>query len=327
MSIRVAIVGATGETGGSITNALLESTDVKFWSQEVTALARPESIQKPAYTELKQRSVTIVPANLNGPQDDLVKVLRGIDVVVSAIAFTSLSDEIPLANASKAAGVKRFVQSALMVVIPPRGVVDFREKKDDILSHILKIRLPYTYIDAGWWYQIAFPRLPSGKIDYAIPSDYSGNLLGADGNVPIALADIRDVGRYVARVIADPRTINKKVFVYSEVLPQNQIYEAFEKASGEKLERQYISETELLSNIEAARSLANTNPENSDAVRQFVKGQLLHSIAIRGDNTPENAEYLGYLDGKALYPDFPYIKFDDFVGDLLIGKAKGVYNP
>lgn len=70
----------------------------------------------------------MVSADLKGSQDVLVDLLSGIDVVISAIFFGSLEDEIPLADAAKRAGVKRFVQSAFMVVIPPRGVVDFREK-------------------------------------------------------------------------------------------------------------------------------------------------------------------------------------------------------
>lgn len=79
-------------------------------------------------TKLQEHGVKVVSADLSGPSDELVGLLTGIDVVISAIYFDNLDEEIPLANAVKAAGVKRFVQSALMIVIPPKGVVDFREK-------------------------------------------------------------------------------------------------------------------------------------------------------------------------------------------------------
>jgi hypothetical protein len=69
-----------------------------------------------------------VAADLNGPQEALVELLSGVDVVISAIFFGSLADEKPLAEAAKKAGVKRFFQSAFMIVVPPRGVVDFREQ-------------------------------------------------------------------------------------------------------------------------------------------------------------------------------------------------------
>lgn len=50
--------------------------------------------------------------------------------------------------------------------------------------------------------------------------------------MPTALADLRDVGRYVARIIADPRTLNKRVHVYSELYAQNRVYEVVEGLVG-----------------------------------------------------------------------------------------------
>lgn len=81
----------------------------------------------------------VVSADLSGPSDELVGLLTGIDVVISAIYFDNLDEEIPLANAAKAAGVKRFVQSALMIVIPPKGRCRFSRKGQythSITSHI-----------------------------------------------------------------------------------------------------------------------------------------------------------------------------------------------
>ena len=59
--------------------------------------------------------------------------------------------------------------------------------------------------------------------------------------MPTALADLRDVGRYVARIFADPRTLNKWVHVYSELYAQNRVYEVVEGLSGEKLPREYVN--------------------------------------------------------------------------------------
>ena len=42
-------------------------------------------------------------------QAALTEQLKGIDVVVSAVVFNALQDQIPLAAAAKEAGVKRFV--------------------------------------------------------------------------------------------------------------------------------------------------------------------------------------------------------------------------
>ncbi|RAK78165.1 NAD(P)-binding protein [Aspergillus fijiensis CBS 313.89] len=308
--MKVAIVGASGETGQSIVNALLSSSTPKFPGRQ------------------------LVSADLRGPIAPLITLLQGIDIVISAIHFDALADEIPLADAAKAAGVKRFVQSALMIIIPPRGVVDFREKvrprkkkKGENLHYIQKLRLPYTYIDAGWWHQLSLPRLPSGRVDHLLPpaAQHDGFPLGRDGNVPTALADLRDVGRYVARIIADPRTLNRRVHVYNEVYTLNRVCEVVERVSGEKLERRYVSEVEARDAVDKARMRLAHSPGDTGALLAHVAAQLFYSWGIRGDNTPENAEYLGYLSGKDLYPDFEYVSFEEYIREVLRGEVKGVY--
>lgn len=108
------------------------------------------------------------------------------------------------------------------------------------MNHIQKICLPYTYLDAGWWYDIAIPQPPSQSGENPSATFLQGKL-GADGNVPVAVAEITDIGRYVAKVIADPRTLNKRVFVYNETYTQNQLYDLVEKLTGTKIPRSYVS--------------------------------------------------------------------------------------
>lgn len=108
-----------------------------------------------------------------------------------------------------------------------------------MLNHIKSVKIPYTVVDVGWWYQVNLPRLPSGRIDYAVMEATDG--IAGDGNVPIAFTDLRDIGTYVARIISDPRTLNHMVFAYNEVLTHNQMYDVLEKVSGEKLQRKYVS--------------------------------------------------------------------------------------
>lgn len=58
--------------------------------------------------------------------------------------------------------------------------------------------------------------------------------------MPSALTYLHDIGRYVAKIIADPRTLNKMVFVYNELWTQQQIVAKVEELSGEKIERNYV---------------------------------------------------------------------------------------
>lgn len=47
--------------------------------------------------------------DLQGPKEDIVQLLRGVDTVISAVYHEALMDQVPLAEAAKEAGVKRFV--------------------------------------------------------------------------------------------------------------------------------------------------------------------------------------------------------------------------
>lgn len=118
-------------------------------------------------------------------------------------------------------------------------------QKEKVLNHIKSIYLPYTLIDVGWWYEISAPRVPSGRVDYGLMMPMP--FFVGDGSVPSALTYLQDVGRYVAKIIADPRTLNRMVFVYNELWTQQQIVDKVEELSGEKVERKYVRNTAKLS--------------------------------------------------------------------------------
>jgi hypothetical protein len=61
-----------------------------------------------------------------------------------------------------------------------------------------------------------------------------------DGNLKTGSTDIRDIGPYVAKIIADDRTLNKYVFCYGEVSSQEAEFAKMEELSGEKIQRRYV---------------------------------------------------------------------------------------
>ena len=89
-------------------------------------------------------------------------------------------------------------------------------------------------IDVGYWYQISYPTLPSGKVDYAQTIPVTA--VHGDGAAPNILTDLRDVGRFVARIVLDDRTLNRYVYTSGDVLSENEIFRIAEEMSGEKLE-------------------------------------------------------------------------------------------
>ncbi|KAJ4166564.1 hypothetical protein NW765_007803 [Fusarium oxysporum] len=303
--MKVAILGATGETGASILNGLLNSTEPRY---EITALVRPSSLQRPEVLALHEKGIKVVPADLSAPEDELSRLLHGIDSVISAISATSLLMQIPLINAAQAAGVKRFLPCCFAT-------------KEHVINHIKKVKLPYTIIDIGYWYQLMLPRLPSGRIDYALPLTLGG--IAGDRNTPCAFTDLQDIGRWVARIIADPRTLNKMVFAYNAVLTMNQVYDMLEEASGEKIDRNYVSEATIKAGV--VRAEADTPPADSFNYFEVVKYQYFNSLGLRGDNTPEYARYLGYVDATELFPDMKVTTPEAYCQKVLSGKATTIY--
>lgn len=71
-----------------------------------------------------------------------------------------------------------------------------------------------------------------------------------------------DIGSYVARIISAPRTLNRHVFAYTEVLSMNEIWDTMARVSGETTLRNYVSQSlsflcsqhsQLLINTELSR--------------------------------------------------------------------------
>lgn len=58
---------------------------------------------------------------------------------------------------------------------------------------------------------------------------------------------------------------------------------------------------------------------------QLSMSQYRNLLGIRGDNTPEYARYLGYLDVRELYPHVEPTPLETYITDVLEGRTKPVY--
>lgn len=57
------------------------------------------------------------------------------------------------------------------------------------------------------------------------------------------VVDNEDIGKFVARIIADPRTINKRVMAAGASLSFNDMFGIAEDLTGEKAVRKYVRPT------------------------------------------------------------------------------------
>ncbi|KAF7327222.1 Glycoside hydrolase [Mycena kentingensis (nom. inval.)] len=309
MALKVLVLGATGSTGTSVVNALL--ADPAAFSVE--ALVRPTSASAPKVEALRARGVGIRVAELTDPLERLVEALTGIDVVVSTIGPAGILDQIPLATAAKQAGVKRFVPCAYITVTPPGGVMMIRDQKQKVYEHIFRLHLPYTIVDIGYWYQLSFPCVPSGRYDYASFSPSWSTRIHAGGTARNMLVDARDIGRHIALIIQDERTLNRYVAAYGEVLTEEEVFRLAEDQAGEKIVRRYISADELTAAHKRFTTLGTTSPTDPTYILPRMLFDYIYTKYVREDNTPEYAKYLGYLDASELYPEFKPITFREFL--------------
>lgn len=313
---KVALVGASGDTGSSIVARLLDKPD----QYALTAFARAESLKKDEYLRLRDRGVSVLPIDLRGPTAAVVELLKGFDVVISCMTLLSYEDERTLIKAASMANVGRYVPSFFGPCCPPRGVMGAREKKEDLLDLIKLLYLPYTIIDVGWWYQLSLPELPSGRLQ--VQAQISNTEVIGDGTTPMALIDNRDIGKFVARVIADPRTKNKHVFCYGEVKCQNDVFDTLERISGERITRHELSAEHLSKQVQEAQAEMAENPTNAQSMLVLGMAQYRQLLGIRGDNTPRKARYLNYLDATELYPDIRVTPLEEYIRDALAGQVR-----
>lgn len=57
----------------------------------------------------------------------------------------------------------------------------------------------------------------------------------------------------------------------------------------------------------------------------LAKHQYSYSCCVQGENTPDYAAYLGYMDAHKLYPDAKLWSFESYVQEVVDGKGTRVY--
>jgi uncharacterized protein YbjT (DUF2867 family) len=120
----VLLVGATGETGKHILDALVEddtfvskasspnsdsSNHITKIDQDLTCFIRTSSENKPSTLQIRKRGIRTVTGNLDDPIQNLNKLLQNVDIVICCISPAGIDSQISLIDAAVVAGVKRFL--------------------------------------------------------------------------------------------------------------------------------------------------------------------------------------------------------------------------
>ncbi|KAL1699444.1 hypothetical protein EV121DRAFT_216208 [Schizophyllum commune] len=305
---RVVVIGATGSTGTSIVNGLLRSGNFR-----VVVVVR--SASKPVVVDFQERGAEVLVHQdlTQASHDELVALFKGADIVVSALTAYLLDAQRPLFAAAKDAGVKRVVPCDWSSHAPP-GAMLLQDMKYDIQKYIRELGLGYTAIEVGIWLQVLLP----------YPHSYAGrsgivrlsHTFHEPGEVPTAGTDINNIGVWVALVLADPRTLNRTVFVWEAQATQRELYRlaAAKGVDAEALDK--TTEAELKAKVDEGAKAGPT------ALRTRALPEYAYSMWYRGDNTVERAVQDGALDARQLYPDRPVLSLDEFAqswyGNMLV---------
>ncbi|PIL32960.1 hypothetical protein GSI_05078 [Ganoderma sinense ZZ0214-1] len=297
----VAVLGATGNTGKNITDALLASGDFR-----VAAIVRPSSLSKPAVADLRARGVEIRTGDLSDGVESLTKTLAGTDILVCTVATWALGAQRDIIRAAKEVGVQRVVPCDFGT-IGARGVRELYDVKLDIHDLVKELGVPYTFIDVG----LQAPQ-PVKDMTWTVY---------ADGSARTLLTHRERIGTYVARILADPRTLNQAVIVWEDEVCQGDAHALGERVSGEgealKAKRIVASKDGIVSAVAGAKELLAQDPvANAAAGMAQAWGEVQMCMFVLEENTLENAKRLGYLDARELYPDIVPLSLEEYAKEF-----------
>ncbi|GJJ09949.1 hypothetical protein Clacol_004173 [Clathrus columnatus] len=263
----VLVAGAGGNTGVFV---------------NVILLTRPGSEGKSRVQFLKEKGAKIRFGDVSKDSvPELEKVLEGVNVVLSLVSVAVLNDQKKLFQAAKNAGVDRVIPSDFATASLSGGVL--KETKLAIHSFIKELGIGYTFINVGWWMELILPYPPSQPESHVttLPRFFVGS-----GDVKSAVTRREDIGKFVARIIADPRTLNAYVFCHGDEVTVNEAY-----ATAKEVGKEDFNSVKMPLSID---QLKEQNPIMRDYYQEMY---------VLGQNTVENAKQLGAIDARELYPD------------------------
>ncbi|KLO17833.1 NAD-binding protein [Schizopora paradoxa] len=307
----VFIIGATGVTGTSIVDGLLESG-----KYHVVIGVRPASLSKPEVLKFQERGVEVRALELTDAPEKLDTALQGVDTVIFAATYTEIDKQPRLADAAKRAGVKRFIPDDWASPCE-RGVRKMYDQKIAVQDYIKSIGLGYTFIDVGMWTSLSLPADTEQSQDTFLPS--LSHKISGSGDVKCANTHIPDIGKFVAEIIGDARTLNQYVFCYGDQKSQKELWDIARKVklelTGEPLKAtpKYESAEEVLEKVKNAK----------DGSMEQIGIEYILSLAVRGDCTIENAkkpEFGGALDARELYPHLKVATVEEVARTLYASK-------
>ena len=194
----VAVIGATGQQGGSTVDALLDA-DVP-----VRALVRDPS--STAARALRARGVEVLAAD----QEDGGSLARGLVDVAALFFVTTFADAdgtegevrrgTAVADAAARAGVPHVVYSSVGGAERGTGIPHFESKRR--VEQRLSGLVPATFLRPTFFMENLVPQLALDRSDEVVVR------LPIPATTPLQMVAVRDVGAAAARLLLDPELVH-----------------------------------------------------------------------------------------------------------------------
>ncbi|MFE4837932.1 NmrA/HSCARG family protein [Arthrobacter sp. NPDC056691] len=220
---RIAVVGATGNQGGSVVQALLEA-DV-----QVRALVRDPG--KPAAQALAAGGVELTVGDLTDPAA-LDTFLDGVEAVFAMTTpFTDGPEQetatgIAIADAAARAGVRHLVYSSVGGAERESGVPHF-ESKRRVEEHIESLGIHHTFLRPVFFMD------NFGRYSTSVEDGQIVVRMAMPGDIPLQMVAVRDLGKAAAAILLGGSAVEgSSVEVAGDELTGSQIAQAMGEFAG-----------------------------------------------------------------------------------------------
>nr|XP_043635551.1 eugenol synthase 1-like [Erigeron canadensis] len=299
---KILIIGGTGYIGKFIVEASAKAGHPTF------ALVRESTVADPVKGALvetfKKSGVSLVYGDLND-HESLVKAIKQVDVVISAVGSMQIFDQTKIIAAIKEAGnIKRFFPSEFGTDVDRQNAVEPAKSAFSGKVHIRRAieaeGIPFTYVASNCFAGYFLPTLVQPGVT-APPRD-KVTILG-DGNPKAVFNDEHDIGTYTIKAVDDPRTLNKILYIKppKNICSFNELVFLWEKKIGKSLEKTYVPEEQILKLIQ----------ESGFPNSIFIA--LNHSIFVNGDLTNFEIKPSFGVEASELYPDVKYTSVEEYL--------------
>ncbi|KAK7826997.1 isoflavone reductase-like protein [Quercus suber] len=299
---KILIIGGTGYIGKYIVEESAKAGHPTF------ALVRENTASNPEKSKLiesfKSSGVTL----LNGDiyhRESLVKAIKQVDVVISAVGTQQIADQ-------------RFLPSEFGSAVDRAKAVDpFKHHlgvKASIRRSIEAEGIPYTYLLSNGFAGYFLPNFgiarTGGTGSFTAPPRDKVEIIG-DGNTKVIFSKEEDIATYTIKAVDDPRTLNKVLHIRppANILSFNEIVSLWEKKIGKTLEKTYLLEDQLLKKIQESPRPLN--------LRLSIK----HATFVKGNLTNSEVKTSFGVEASELYPEVKYTTTDEYLDHkiLIIG--------